>query len=62
MPVKSLKAYAKESGKSMKEVEKAWEEAKAEADKKFKKKDFHYWAYTNKVCREKLGLKNADRS
>lgn len=56
MPVKSLAAYAKESGKSIKEVEQAWEEAKAEADKKFKKKDYHYWSYVNATCRAKLGL------
>lgn len=62
MPVKALKAYAEESGKSMAEVEKAWAEAKEEADKKFKKKDLHYWAYVNATTRAKLGLKKQSAS
>lgn len=56
MPVKALKAYAEESGKSMAEVEKAWAEAKHQADGKFKKRDFEYWKYVNATTRMKLGL------
>lgn len=61
MPVKALKIYAEESGKTLAEAEKAWAEAKDEADKKFKKKDVHYWAYVNATTRAKLGLKNKEK-
>ncbi len=57
MPTSLLKAYAKESGKSLDEAEKCWAKAKHQADAKFNgKKDGHYWAYTNASTRLCLGL------
>ncbi len=60
MPTETLKNYAKESGKSIEEVEKAWEESKLEANKYFKEgeKDPNYWGYVNMRTKQKLGLKN----
>lgn len=57
MPVPMLKSFAKKSGKSVGEVETLWAEAKSAADKKFKKKDGHYWAYVNATVQARLGLK-----
>lgn len=59
MPVPALKKWAKESGKTVKQAEKAWDDAKKEADKKFNKdhpKDEHYWAYVTLVTQRKLGI------
>lgn len=60
MPAKVLESYSKRSGKSMAECEKAWEEAKEQADKKFPKEEHgnaHYWAYVNVVCQMKLNIR-----
>ena len=56
MPNATLKKYAEESGKSIKEVEQAWEDAKRSGDKRFKERDGHYWAYVNIVTQRKLGI------
>lgn len=58
MPSKTVKAYAEQSGKSVDEVEKIWDETKKEAKKKFPKgeEDPDYWAYVNATVRKKLGL------
>ena len=56
MPTATMKKYAEQSGKSVEEVEQIWEESKKEADKKFKKRDSHYWAYVNATTKKKLGL------
>jgi hypothetical protein len=62
MPSKVLKKYAEDSGKTIAEVETIWDEAKKEADVKFKVHDEHYWSYVNSVTRKKLGLdKNANK-
>lgn len=56
MPAAVLKTYAEESGKSMKEVEDAWEEAKKSGDKRFKERNGDYWAWVNVVTQRKLGI------
>jgi len=57
MPVAVLHKYAKESGKSLQEVESYWDEAKKQADKKFDgKKDEHYWAYVHAIVKRRCGL------
>jgi hypothetical protein len=58
MPTKVLKAWSKESGKTIKEAEDAWDSCKIQADKKFKNKDGAYWGYVNVCTRKKLGLVN----
>lgn len=56
MPTPALQKWSKESGKSLKECEKAWEDAKKQADKKFDKKDSHYWSYVTIVTERKLQI------
>jgi hypothetical protein len=56
MPSNTVKAYAKDSGKSVAEVEKLWDECKERAMKKFDKEDEHYWTYISACTRKKLGL------
>lgn len=56
MPTPLLKKYAEETGKTLSEIEKIWDEAKAEAAEKFKNKGPSYWAYVNATTRHKLGL------
>lgn len=57
MPTAVLISYAQQSGKPLHEVEAIWEEAKKEADAKFKgKKDDHYWSYVNAVTKAKCGI------
>ena len=58
MPSQTLKNYAKKSGKSIKTVEKAWEDCKKFADKKFKdkEKDGEYWKLVNGCTKHKLGI------
>lgn len=59
MPVPLLKHLAKETGKSLSDAEKAWDEAKGQADKKFgDKKDDSYWSYVTSVTKKKLGVKD----
>jgi hypothetical protein len=61
VPSALIKAYAKQSGRSVEHCEKIWEDNKKEADSKFhvKKdsdKDGKYWAWVNATTRHKLGL------
>lgn len=58
MPTPAIKKYAEQSGKTVEEVEKMWEEAVEQADKKFKGdgKNDRYWAYVNAIVRRRLGL------
>lgn len=58
MPSKVLEKYAKESGKSLKEVEEAWDKAKKEADKFHKEQDDQYWGYVNLRTRQIIGLES----
>jgi hypothetical protein len=59
MPTSLLKAYAKESKKTIEEVEKCWDKSKHQADAVFKdkEKDGNYWAFVNAETRKCLGLK-----
>jgi hypothetical protein len=56
MPSSVVKSIAAKSGKSVETVEKIWNETKEEAEKKFKKKDSHFWAYVNSVTHRKCGI------
>lgn len=59
MPAPLLKAYAKESGKSLEDAEECWDKAKRMAEGgpfKNEKKDGHYWAFVNTETRKCLGL------
>ena len=62
MRTAQLKAYAKEAGKTIKEAEACWEKAKEKADKKFKMKDEHYWAYVSISTRWCLGIEQKRRA
>ena len=57
MPNAMIKAYAKQCGKSVDEVEQIWNKIKAEADSKFDDKSGPYWAYINASTRKILRLK-----
>ena len=60
MPNKVLKSYSERSGRSMEEVEAAWEKAKEQADKKFppeERDSDEYWSYVNVTCMMMLGIK-----
>lgn len=57
MPNALIRSYAKKSGKSVDEVEKMWEQAKAEAHSKFATEDGHFWAYANATVSKMLGMK-----
>lgn len=55
MPNDLVKSYAKKSGKSIDEVEKIWNEAKAAAEEKGLKDDKLY-SYANAMLQKKLGI------
>ena len=63
MPNKVIESYAEQSGKTIKEVEKIWEETKEQAKKKFPKgeEDPEFWPYVNIVVRLKLGIEHKDK-
>jgi hypothetical protein len=56
MPTALMRKYAKESGKSLEEVEKCWAQAKAMGHKLFEQEDEHFWAFVNSQTRKCLGL------
>lgn len=56
MPVPYLKKLAEESDKTLAELEQYWEEAKAEADKKFEARNESYWAYVTSVVKRRAGV------
>ncbi len=58
MPTQQIKKWAKESGKSVDEVEAAWEKAKTEGDKFHKTRDDQYWGYVNLRTRSIIGLED----
>jgi hypothetical protein len=59
MPAPVVKSYAKDSGKNKDTVEGYWDDAKKQADKKFKgKKDNHYWSYVNSITKKRSGVKD----
>jgi len=55
MPVEKLKALAEKAGKSLPEVEKAWEEAKEATGPE--RDDGKYWGTVMKITKNKLGIK-----
>lgn len=57
MPNAVVKAFADQAEVSVSKVEGYWDWAKAQADKKFKKKGPGYWAYVNALTQRRLGLK-----
>ena len=59
MPAPLMKKYAKETNKTVSEIEKIWDEAKSNADKAIGKKGSSYWAYVNGTVRKRLGLKES---
>lgn len=56
MPSKLVEAYARESGKTVAEVEAIWEKCKESAAKYHEKDSDEFYAYTNMCTRTKLGL------
>lgn len=56
MPSTLVKSYAKKANKSVAQVEKIWDEAKAAAAKLFKSSNPRYWAYVNGTVRKRLAL------
>ena len=61
MPNATIKKWAKDAKVTEAKAEKAWEDAKKSADKKFKEKDGDYWSYVNTTTRHKLGLETKTR-
>lgn len=61
MPNAVVKAYAKQTGKSVEHVERWWKEAEEQASKKFDKKDDSYWAYVNGIVERRGKLKHGKR-
>jgi len=61
MPSKVLEKYSKDSGKTLKETEAAWEKAKEEGDKFHKERDDLYWGYVNLRTRQILGLEESKK-
>lgn len=60
MPVPVLKKFAEESGKTMEEVEKAWEEAKQAALKQYDEDHPAYWPTVTNITKNKLGIKDKE--
>lgn len=56
MPSTLVKSYAKKANKTVAQVEKIWDEAKAAAAKHFKSSNPRYWAYVNGTTRKRLNL------
>jgi len=60
MPNKNIESYAERSGKTVKEVERIWDETVQEAKKKFPEDEWEsdgYYAWINAVTMMKLQLK-----
>lgn len=56
MPTPQLKSFAEKSGKPLEEVEKYWEEAKDQAESKFKHGTARFWAYVSGIVKKRCGL------
>jgi hypothetical protein len=57
VPTAVVISYAQQSGKTVEAVEAIWEEAKKEADEKFKNRhDDHYWKWVNSVTKARCGI------
>jgi len=59
MPTPVIKKYAERSGKSVKEVDEYWNEAKEQAAKKFKSESSEFWAYVSGIVKRRCGLKES---
>ncbi len=60
MPAAQLKSFAEKSGKSIKELEGYWDEAKkAAARHGFKTEDPSFWAYVSAIVQRRAGLREA---
>ncbi len=57
MPVPVLKEFAKESNKTLAELEQYWEEAKEQADEKFETRDESFWKYVTTIVKRRAGIK-----
>lgn len=58
MPAKQLQSFADKSGKSLKEVEKLWDQAKAIAKKEYPNaEDDRFYAIVTGILKKSLGLK-----
>lgn len=57
MPTPLIRCTAKKSHQKVKRIEGYWEKAKADAAKKFDKKDDSYWAYVNAITQRRAGLR-----
>ena len=61
MPGEVLKSLAKKAGKSIKQAEELWNEAKKSADKKgLTPESDSYWSYVTGTVKEMLGIESAD--
>ena len=58
MPTPQLKKLAEKTGKTLSEVEKDWQKAKEQADKKFTKKDERYWSYVSGTTQKMAGARH----
>ena len=62
MPTQQIKKWAKESGKSVTEVEAAWEKAKTEGDRIYKDKggrdNDQFWGFVSLRTRAIIGLED----
>ena len=63
MPSAQLKSFAEKSGKSMKDLERYWDEAKVEAKKKYgSKKNKSFWPYVVGIVERRAGLRKVHES
>lgn len=62
MPNDLVKSYADKTNKSVDEVEKIWNEAKAQAHDKFGEESDSFWAYVNAIVQKRLGLNESNDS
>lgn len=61
MPNDLVKSYADKTNKSVDEVEKIWNEAKAQAHDKFGEESDSFWAYVNAIVQKRLGLNESKK-
>ena len=63
MPSPQLKSFADKSGKSMKDLERYWDEAKIESKKKWgSKKHKSFWPYVVGIVERRAGLRKIRES
>lgn len=57
MPNATVKSYAKQSGKTVEEVEAIWEDCKKQAKHVSNEEDGKFWGFVNNCTKKKLGIK-----